>query len=225
MIELILPGHVASGYLLPGTGPDPLLADEQSLVGGAVQKRVDEVTRGRHCARRALAELFPRLPAHASADWRLTAIPRGDRREPLWPAGIVGSITHCAVYAAAAVASASECRSLGIDAEPEKPLPEGVIRKIASEEEQRALSALPPEVPWGRVLFSAKEAIYKAWFPVMRRWLDFHDVVLEFDPDSNRFRTCFRDTVPRPDEPYEGRFLIRDGVIVTAVCLPPCQEP
>lgn len=221
MIDLILPGHVASQHLLPGAIPDPLLAEEQSLVGGAVQKRVDEVTRGRHCARRALSGLTPRLSGRASTDWQATAIPRGDRREPLWPAGIVGSITHCSVYAAAAVASSDECLSLGIDAEPDKPLPEGLIRKIACDEEQAALAGLPPEVPWGRVMFSAKEAIYKAWYPVMRRWLDFHDVLLEFDPAAGRFHARFRDTVPNPDVPYEGRFLVRDGIIVTAVCLPP----
>ena len=221
MIELILPGHVASGHLLPDTVPDPLLADELSLVGGAVRKRVDEVTRGRHCARRALADLFPRLARHATADWQSTVIPRGDRREPLWPPGVVGSITHCSVYAAAAVASSDECRSLGIDAEPDKPLPEGLIRKIACAEEQAALAGLPADVPWGRVMFSAKEAIYKAWYPVMRCWLDFHDVVLDFEPATGRFLTRFRDTVPQPEVDYIGHYLIRNGVIVTAVCLPP----
>jgi 4'-phosphopantetheinyl transferase EntD len=150
---------------LPGA---TLFPEEEELVARAVPKRVAEVTTVRACARRALGELgLPPVP-----------ILSGPSREPLWPAGVVGSLTHCAGYRAAAVARASELASFGIDAEPHGELPEGVLERVALASEQAALPGLPPGVHWDRLLFSAKESVYKAWFPLAGRWLGFEDARL-----------------------------------------------
>ena len=88
----------------------------------------------------------------------------------MWPAGIRGSMTHCAGYAAAAVGPISRISAIGIDAEPDAPLPDGVLDLVATAAERDRLAVTPrkPDIPhWDRLLFSAKEAVYKAWFPLV----------------------------------------------------------
>src|SRR5450830_253804 len=94
---------------LRGIGsPQSLLPAERDSIAGAVPARIAEFAAGRHCAHQALQAFG------VAADVPLL---RGPRREPLWPAGLVGSITHTAGYCAAVVAPASACAGLGIDAE------------------------------------------------------------------------------------------------------------
>src|ERR1035441_10080768 len=105
--------------------------------------------------------------------------------EPQWPSGLVGSITHCEGYRACAVARSTDLASVGIDAEPNAPLPDGVLAEIARSEELPWLSHLKHDVPgahWDRVLFSAKESVYKAWYPLAKRWLGFEDTILKVQP-------------------------------------------
>src|ERR1051325_9262065 len=117
VIEAILP----AGVVAVDTFDDPpgatLMPEEEALVAKAVAKRRQEFTTVRHCARIALARLG-RPPA---------AIPSGQRREPQWPAGVVGAITHCDGYRGVVLAEASAVTSIGIDAEPNGPLPKGVL--------------------------------------------------------------------------------------------------
>jgi len=95
---------------VPGEAP---FRGEEDLVASAADGRRSEFVTARRCARRALAKLgLPSMP-----------IRQGPSREPLWPAGIAGSITHCAGYRAAAVAELAALAGLGIDAEPNAPLP------------------------------------------------------------------------------------------------------
>jgi enterobactin synthetase component D / holo-[acyl-carrier protein] synthase len=112
----------------------------------------------------------------------------GEQREPRWPEGVVGSMTHCAGYCAAAVARGGEVSALGIDAEVHAPLPEGVLDLISLESERALLAELTDRVPgavhWDRVLFSAKESVYKAWFPLTRRWLGFEQADIELRLDG-----------------------------------------
>ena len=103
-IAQLLPAGVASAEV---EGEEPhgyLLAQEAAQIRGAGRSRRQEFTAARTCARQALRELG--LPE--------TAILRGEHREPLWPPGIVGSITHCALYSAAVVAWARDFRSLPV---------------------------------------------------------------------------------------------------------------
>ena len=154
-----------------------LFPEEREHIAQAVAKRRLEFAAVRRCARQALQELgYPPVP-----------ILPGEQREPQWPEGVVGSMTHCAGYCAAAVARAGDVSALGIDAEVHAPLPEGVLDLISLESERERLARLTESasgsVHWDRVLFSAKESVYKAWFPLTRRWLGFEeaDIVLRLD--------------------------------------------
>jgi 4'-phosphopantetheinyl transferase EntD len=153
---------------------------------------------GRECARTALQKL----------GCTVLSVPRGSRGEPLWPDGIVGSITHAREYCAAAVASASVVRQLGIDAELHRALQEGVLEIIANADEVQMIRQLPEGVHWDAVLFSAKESIYKAWFPLGGP-LGWEDVSVVLYPESGTFTALeFAD--------LEGRFLIMNGLVLTA---------
>ncbi|HWE90877.1 MAG TPA: 4'-phosphopantetheinyl transferase superfamily protein [Pseudonocardiaceae bacterium] len=216
MIERLLPAEVISAEIV---GDDPtaaLLPEEQAMVARSVEKRRREVTNARTCARRALGRLG--LPA--------TPILRGAKGEPLWPAGVVGSITHTAGYYAAAVADAGRVRSVGIDAEVHDQLPDGVLRHIAVAEELAWLKEIGRHqaIWWERLLFSAKESVYKAWFPLARRWLGFEDALITFDPDAGTFavRLLVDGTVESgpPLSELSGRFLAEDGYVLTAITLP-----
>ncbi len=136
-----------------------LFPAEEAIVMGTVDERRREFAMGRMCARRALADL----------GLAPIAITRGTRGAPRWPHGVVGSITHCDGYRASAVAWAREFLSIGIDAEPTGALSERVRRRIALDHEHvwlRRLAATNPTISWDRLLFSAKESVYKAWYPL-----------------------------------------------------------
>lgn len=148
-------------------GADALLAPERALVPGAGAERLAELAAGRHCARLALTSLDPRLAG--------MPVLHDGRGAPEWPDGVVGSITHCTGWTGAVVARARVSRlgrgvaALGLDAEPLAPLPDGVVEVVASVAERAALARLGterPGIPWDTVLFCAKEATYKAWYPL-----------------------------------------------------------
>ncbi|MCD0451733.1 4'-phosphopantetheinyl transferase superfamily protein [Actinocorallia sp. API 0066] len=208
MIERILPPEVRSADTRTDPPEAVPLPAEEPCVSRAVESRRREFATVRWCARRALAGLgvaaVPILP--------------GERGAPRWPDGIVGSMTHCAGYRAAAVARSGTIASLGIDAEPEGPLPPGVLDTIAREEELTGLPGGP--LPWDRLLFSAKEAVYKAWFPLTGRWLGFEEASLRFDP-AGTFTA--RLLVPGPVvsgrvlDSFTGRWLVDGGLVLSAV--------
>ncbi|HEX5594500.1 MAG TPA: 4'-phosphopantetheinyl transferase superfamily protein [Micromonosporaceae bacterium] len=216
MIERIVPPVVAAVDAFQDL-PDVELFDvERAAIARAVEKRRREFTTVRACARAALAKLgLPPAPI----------IP-GQRGAPEWPPGIIGSMTHCAGYRAAAVAHAGEVAAIGLDAEPNAPLPPEVLLLIARPEERshlRELAEADRDVCWDRLLFSAKESVYKAWFPLTGRWLDFAEATLTVDPAAGSFSA--RLLVPGPvtaNGPvhgFDGRFLVSDGLLLTAIVL------
>nr|WP_212761660.1 alpha/beta hydrolase [Nocardia uniformis] len=205
-------------------GRDPnatLLAEEREalVTDKTSDKRLREITQARTAARQALNSL-----GH-------TEVPvlRGPKREPIWPDGVVGSITHKEGYYAAAVADAGEVRSIGIDAEDHAALPEAALSPAALPEELAWLQEVGEQggVHWDRVLFSAKESVYKAWFPLTGRYLGFHDAHLTFDPEAGTFHVrLLVDGATHSGPPLTemtGRFVVRDGFILTAVTVP--HEP
>ena len=217
MIEAILPAAAVAAEAFDDSAEAELLGVEREAIGRAVDKRRREFATGRGCARAALAQLgFAAAP-----------IPTGERGQPLWPAGAVGSITHCDGYRAAAVAPAGELRALGIDAESNGPLPAGLLGDVAGPAEAAQLERLAREAPavhWDRLLFSAKESVYKAWFPLAERWLGFEDAELTIDPGGG---FSARLLVPGPEldgtelRGFEGRWLCAHGLIATAVAIGP----
>ncbi|GII57993.1 4'-phosphopantetheinyl transferase [Planotetraspora thailandica] len=211
MIERILPERVVSAEQFGDVPGATLFPEEETLVARAVAKRRREFTTGRHCARRALGLLgVPPGP-----------ILRGDGGAPLWPSGTIGSITHCDGYRAAAVTSKRDVLSLGIDAEPYGPLPADVLDMVASPEEIAALRRLGDgSVDWDKILFSAKESIYKTWFPLTGRWLDFTEASVDIDP-SGEFTATLSISDPRMGtDRLTGRWIASDGLVATAVVLP-----
>jgi 4'-phosphopantetheinyl transferase EntD len=183
-----------------------LFAEEvRSLGSAAVGARRREFETGRACARRALAQL----------GLRESAVGSGPRGEPLWPAAVVGSITHCATYRACAVALARDVRAVGIDAEPHAPLPDGVLAAIASAGEQRALAAHGAGVCWDRVLFSAKESVFKAWYPLTGQALAFEQAEVRIDPLRGTFTA--RLPVGGPVRELRGRWRAGQDIVATAV--------
>ncbi len=191
-----------------------VFAEEMEIVRNAVVGRRQEFIGGRRCAHKALARLG------------LDVVPilSGANREPLWPSGVVGSITHCHGFYAAAVAASSQIAAIGIDAEVCGQLPYDVLSLVSSEQERRSIAMLPDYTHWDRLIFSAKESVYKAWFPVMKRWLGFEDVEISFEPDQGTFYAkLFAGPMVlgrRSLLTLEGCFLIEDGRMLTAVVVP-----
>jgi 4'-phosphopantetheinyl transferase EntD len=210
IISRLLPPNVASADTRVDAR-DALLPEEAALLVGAVAERLAEFGTARHCARQALG----RLGAPASP------ILRGPKREPLWPAGIVGSLTHCTGYRGAAVAHAAEILTIGIDAEPHIPIPQRVRQRVLLDAEHAWIEEAPAGIHWDRLMFSAKESVYKAWFPLARRWLGFEDAELTIDPTIGTFHARLLVKLP-PGLPagFDGRFLVEDGLVLTAIAVP-----
>ncbi|MFF4545931.1 4'-phosphopantetheinyl transferase [Streptomyces sp. NPDC001435] len=224
MIEELLPDSVVAVEL---HGDDaiqeaPLYPEEEALMVRAVAKRRREFSSVRACARRAMEKLG--VPAQP--------IPTGESGAPRWPDGLVGSMTHSQGYCAAALVRAADLASLGIDAEPDEPLPEDVVSFVflpTERERLRGLAAERPDIHWDRILFSAKESVYKAWFPLTGRWLDFSEADIEIlaDPGERPHGGLRAELlVPGPwvdghrVQRFEGRWSVRRGVVTTAVVVP-----
>jgi 4'-phosphopantetheinyl transferase EntD len=217
VIELILPAEAAAEEAFSDPPGVTLFPEEEAVIARAVDKRRREFTTARVCARAALARLgFPPVP-----------IVPGLRGAPQWPDGVVGSMTHCAGYRACAVARDEDLRTIGLDAEPHDKLPDGVLAAVSSPQERERLTALAVAVPgthWDRVLFSAKESVYKAWFPLTRRWLGFEGASVAIDPVKGTFTARLLVDGPRLDSVirtgFTGRWLVAGGLIITAITVP-----
>jgi 4'-phosphopantetheinyl transferase EntD len=216
VIEEILPGTAIAVETFADAEESTLFPEERQIVAKAVERRRREFATGRDCARRALERLgVPPGP-----------IPAGEGGEPIWPAGVVGSITHCRGYRACAVARATDLETIGVDAEPHAPLPDGLVGYIAGPEEIGRLGELAQEEPsicWDKLLFSAKEAVYKAWFPLAERRLGIEDTLIAIDPRQRTFSA--RLLVPGPVvagvelSGLSGRWLVDDGLVLTTATL------
>jgi len=159
----------------PGN-PEDLKPVESHYVARARAKRLQEFAAGRACARAALAEFGVHdveLPAAAD-------------RQPLWPQGFIGSITHTAGFCAAAVALRSEISCLGLDSETVGAPTPDIWSTVCRDEELEWIDSLPAAERSAAItlVFSAKEAFYKAQYPLVSEWLDFHDLSIQA-PDWN----------------------------------------
>ena len=230
MIDRILPSAAVAAEsfgALPPPGLD-LFPAEQHAVRTAGPERQAEFTAGRRCARTALAGLgvpaAPILPGLAG--------------EPGWPAGVTGSITHCPGYRACAVARTEDLAAIGIDAEPDEELPRGLLEAVATAWErtwiqrQAAAGTPGPAVHWARLVFSAKEAAAKAWYPLAARWPDLAELTVAATGAKTGAGTgagglIVRLTGAAPGLPatLAGRWLARDGLIITAVAGDPLRPP
>ncbi|MEV7014053.1 4'-phosphopantetheinyl transferase superfamily protein [Streptosporangium sp. NPDC051022] len=214
---MILPSFVVSADTFDDDLDGMLFPEEEAVIGEAVGKRRREFTTARLCARKALRTLgrppSPILP--------------GPRGEPRWPAGVVGSITHCTGYRAAVLGEPSKASAIGVDAEPNEPLPNGVLEAIALVRERDAVHTLLREHPgirWDRLLFSAKESVYKAWFPLTNQWLSFENAAITIDPLKGVFSARLLVSGPWIDgrrlTGFSGRWIVGHGLILTSIVVP-----
>lgn len=143
-----------------------LSSAEQALIHPrAIASRQRHFVLGRIAAKRALAQLG--APAEP--------VLRSEHREPLWPVGIVGSITHACGHAVAAVALSENCGGIGLDMEHRSSFFDELVDQVAYGRERAWIDGQRDADRPSRVLevFSAKESIYKAFFPRVRRYFGF----------------------------------------------------
>lgn len=159
----------------------PLFEAERALLTPrAAPARIAQFSATRLAAHRALAQLGVPVPPEG--------IGRDAHGAPIWPSGIVGSLTHTAQRCAAAVTRARSWRGIGIDLELCEPLPEDVSPLVLSPDEIADLETMPGGAArWGRAAFGAKECVHKAIQPLRGVWLDFGEVRIVFD-DQTRWR-------------------------------------
>jgi len=193
---------------------DALHPQEAQHVARAAPKRIAEFAAGRACARAALAQLgVSDFPLRVGAD-----------REPLWPPGITGSITHAHGFCAAVVARSSALRSLGIDAERAGAVRHPLWQHIAGPAEREWLEGLAHEdaLAMGTLVFSAKEAFFKCQHPLTREWVHFGDVRVRVEPplfEIEPLRSLRLEGLQPP--PWRGRFASAPGLLLTGIGIGP----
>lgn len=187
--RLDLPG-VMIGYRLISPGDECALLPEETFDSPDLK-----ISRTRGAARIVARELLSRAEC---------AVPNGPSGAPIWPPGIVGSLAHDSDVAVAAVALQREFAGIGIDIEPAEALPAGVVKTIATPWEQLSLNAY---VYGGRLLFVAKEAVFKAVADLDQTFLDHHDVEVDFTK---------KEAVVRNGRSVELRFCISTHLLALA---------
>lgn len=185
--------------------------EEEALIAHAVPKRQNEFRLGRYCARSALRRLsVPDTPILASSD-----------RVPIWPDGTTGSITHTDGYCGAAIARTGRFISLGLDVERIGNIDPDVWRLVCSSDELDWISNMPPQErnQWSYLIFSAKEAAYKCWYPICRKWLSFHDVDIHFGSSGIFTAVLTDDACTRHSElpALSGTYLLDTAWVLTGV--------
>ncbi len=158
-----------TGELLPG---------ERVGLARMSDVRCREYASGRRVARQALNLLGVR-------DWAVTT--RG--RVPVWPRGVVGSITHSRTLALAMVGRRSDVAGIGVDLELEQRVTDRLAGRVLLERERVV------DKDWYTMLFAAKEAIYKAVNPLVGEYLEFADVEISASADGT-----YRAQMTRPGD-------------------------
>lgn len=216
LLAEVLPPGVA-GFAIRGeeggggsAGTADLMPGEERALGRVCAIRRWQFAAGRRCGRRALAALG-RAPE---------AILAGPAGEPRWPVGVIGSITHCRGYAAAVATTTAVAAGVGLDVELHRPISPRVLGRVASPQERGWIAGAQGRgVHFDRLLFSVKESIYKAWFPLTCSRLGFADVAVSFQPAQRRWWARLR--VPGPTGHggtvvgFEGGYAVDDDFVLS----------
>ncbi|MFN4155680.1 MAG: 4'-phosphopantetheinyl transferase [Paracoccaceae bacterium] len=175
----------------------PLMPGE--VLPGAVPARLREFAAGRAAARDALAGIGVAAGV----------IPKGGDRAPVWPGGVVGSITHTRTACLAVVMPAASCWGIGIDLEIDSPLEPELWEMILRPEERAGMTGAQ-----AKAVFSAKEAAYKAQYAVSRTLYGFDGMRVEMEGD--RFSAVFMQSVPpfAPGDRIAGRIVRAQGHVL-----------
>lgn len=206
------------GAALEAGGDEGLWPEEEAQVTRAVPARRLQFAAGRRCARAGLLALG--LVAGP--------IPSGPQRAPRWPDGSAGSISHTAGYAVAVVRRTVGAPriSIGVDAEQLGRVGDHLYSRLFTPPEEAWLARLaPPERDAAATaVFGAKEAYYKAQFPLTGAWVGFHDVRSHPVENPDGTHAGYR-LEPHTDLaaldavrwPCQARHVARGGVVVSAV--------
>ncbi len=202
----LLPAGVGWHFSEQAADAMPLESEELLAAIGMSPRRVASFRHGRHCARLALRQLGE--PA--------CAIPMGKRREPIWPRGIAGSITHSDGRAAATAVHRHSLAGIGIDLETRGTLRKEVVELICLPEELAMLQAKNHPNIDARLIFSAKESIYKCLWPHTGRYIDFKEVQIEVSILDSSFRISKAPSLPADlVARLQGRFIHARNAVFT----------
>ena len=198
------------------SSPDFLLHPEEEKISASFgsSKRRAEFSLGRYCARRALSK------------FELESVPilrNTENREPHWPKSVRGSITHSEGFAAAAVGMTKDVSGIGIDLESLSRVVDFNIRRhVCVKKEREFMESLTAEQAnrYLRIIFSAKESIFKCFFPISQTYLYFHDAEIIIDDKNSEFSFLLSKAfngIPPAGFQHSGRFLIKDDLLLTSI--------
>jgi len=188
---------------------------EIHAIAGTSARRKREFLVGRVLARRLLAEL----------DIYRHDLLIGNDRSPEWPEGVIGSITHSDRICGVVVAQPSpELQGIGLDVEPAEPLEQDLWDLLCTKKERQWMAGLPSKERglMARLLFSAKEAVYKSQYRVTKRFLEFEDVELEVDTHACTFQARLLAPGLKGDCRPHGGWRISEGFLVSLAVTTGC---
>jgi 4'-phosphopantetheinyl transferase EntD len=160
------PGIIIDHRLISVGDEHALLPEEVS----AFERSAVRVRRASGAARIVARGLLHRL-GH-----EMTALPKSPGGAPIWPKGIRGSLAHDTRVAVAAVGTSENLEGIGIDVEPAESLSADLLHLVTTPRERARIESDPYR---GRLFFVAKEAVYKAVYPLDNAFLDHHDVEVD----------------------------------------------
>ncbi|HVU03803.1 MAG TPA: 4'-phosphopantetheinyl transferase superfamily protein [Polyangiaceae bacterium] len=193
-----------------------LLPEEAVGLPHAHPLRLLEYRGGRHAAREAQRKL---------GVTEVRSVPRAMDRSPVWPAGLVGSITHTRRstwgFCGAAVARERDVRGIGVDVEVDDPLDRQLWDRVLLDSEKDEIERRPEREHGylGKLLFSAKESVYKCQHPLSHQFLEFHDVEVLLAADGLVARLLRAAGPLSSGTSFDVRFLREGGLIATATTL------
>lgn len=210
LLESLLPAEIRACAATVTNCVDDLLPSERPFIANAVASRQREFATGRVLARRLLADLgHPDFPLVRDKD-----------RVPRWPDGVVGSISHSGSLCVVAVALESQFRGVGLDIEPDEPVESDIERVVCRGDEHDWVVGGKGDERGRRcrVIFSVKEAVYKAFYPRTRVFWSFQDVNVSVDLERGRYRALLPESAGIAQ--VEGRVQRRDGWILSTLAVP-----
>jgi 4'-phosphopantetheinyl transferase EntD len=213
-LDSLFPSEVIINEVNPAQIQGSIYPEEETFIQKAVPKRKQEFIAGRLCVRKALAKigitLFPVL--------------MGNDRAPVWPPGVVGSISHSEGYCGVAIAQKPNIESIGLDVEYVGQVKRDIWKHFCNQQELSWINSLPinDQQKIAALIFSAKECLYKCQYPISKRWLNFHDVTISANSNKNEFEArflvdagkCFKKGTC-----LKGKYLISNGYVFTGMTL------
>jgi len=195
----------AAGAALDALARAALSPDEQARAAAMAGPRRRTWVGGRAAMREALTRAG--LPP--------VVVPSDDRGAPVLPAGVAGSVTHKEALAAALVATESRAR-VGVDLELDIVRSQDIASRILTSDEIAEIAHLGADERAREVLlrFSAKEAVYKALDPFVRRYVGFGEVAVSPRGDGTAAVTP---GLRAGEGPFviEVRWLRFEGIVLT----------